>query len=194
MLIADEVQTGFGRTGTMFATEWIDGGVKPDILVMAKGLANGYPISAMGTREDLAITQPPGCMGGTYGGNAVGCAAALAVFEAFEKENVLDNVNKLQVELVQSLHKIQKKFPQVIREVRGNGLMIGVEFENLPGKAPGATAGAIATGCHNRDMVILTCGPYDTLRFIPPLNITSQDLHKGLKIFEEAVADVAAKA
>lgn len=187
LLIADEVQSGFGRTGSMFACDWIDGGVQPDILVMAKGLANGFPISAIGTRSDLSIHQPPGSMGGTYGGNAIGCAAALAVLDVFEKEKVLDIVEARHVQLVQGLYKIRSRYPSMFREIRGRGLMIGVEFERLPGKLPGATAGAIATACHERDLVILSCGPYDTLRFIPALNISSDDLQKGLEIFEEAL-------
>ena len=174
----------------MFASEWIDSGVHPDILVMAKGLANGFPISAVGSRSDLTIKQPPGCMGGTYGGNAVGCAAALAVLETFEKEKILTNVMSKEIEIRTLLLKVSDKYPGVIREVRGRGLMIGVELERLPGKAPGVTAGLIAQACHHRDLVILSCGPYDTLRFIPPLNISSDELKQGIEIFSHAIQDV----
>lgn len=185
------MQTGFGRTGSMFASDWIDGGVSPDILVCAKGLANGYPISAIGTRSDLSIKQPPGSMGGTYGGNAVACAAALAVLETFEKENVLANVADREQQLRKGLKDIESKYPGIIREVRGRGLMIGVDFERGHGKAPGGTSAAIAGACHRRDMVILSCGPYDTLRFIPPLNISSEDMTIGIKKFEGAIEEYA---
>lgn len=188
LLIADEVQTGFGRTGTMFACEWIDNGVNPDIIVMAKGLGNGFPISAMGSRSDLTIKQTPGSMGGTYGGNAVGCAAALAVLETFECENILANVNQKHHELVSNLQRIQVKYPHVIREIRGKGLMIGVEFFTST-KGYGAAATAIAQACHRRDLIVLSCGPFDTIRFIPPLNITSNELMQGIDIFELAVEE-----
>jgi 4-aminobutyrate aminotransferase len=200
LLIADEVQTGFGRTGSMFASDWIDDGVAPDILVCAKGLGNGYPISAIGTRQDLAISQPPGSMGGTYGGNAVACAAASAVLDAFEKEGVLQNTMNMEVLLRQGIAKVAARHPGLIREVRGRGLMIGVEFERgggvLPSDvvAPGVTAGAIAAACHRQDLVILSCGPYDTLRFIPPLNINKDDLELGIKKFSDAADDYVAKA
>lgn len=125
MLIADEVQTGFGRTGSMFACDWIDGGIKPDILICAKGLANGYPLSAVATRSEISARQPPGSMGGTYGANAIGCAASLAVLEAFEQENVLENSLAREQEIRQHLNVIASEFPSFMREVRGRGLMIG---------------------------------------------------------------------
>lgn len=182
-----------GRTGTMFACEWIDGGVRPDILTMAKGLGNGFPISGIATRSDLSAKQPPGSMGGTYGGNAVSCAASLAVLEAFKSEGVLDNVAAKEPELRVMIQQVAKKFPGLVREVRGKGLMIGVEFNPLPGKAAGETAYAITSACHKRNLLILNCGPYDTMRFIPPLNISSEVLKEGLDIFAQAVEDVVGK-
>uniref|UniRef100_A0A7S0SRI1 Acetylornithine transaminase n=1 Tax=Chromulina nebulosa TaxID=96789 RepID=A0A7S0SRI1_9STRA len=193
LLIADEVQTGFGRTGSLFACEWIDDGVSPDILVLAKGLGNGIPISAIGTRNELASRQPPGSMGGTYGGNAVGCAAALAVIDVFEEDNILDNVMTMENELRIGLSRVSSKHPGVIREIRGRGLMIGVEFERLPGFTVGGLASAVASRCHQKGLIILNCGPYDTLRFIPPLTISSKDIQLGVQIFDEAVAEVIRK-
>lgn len=214
LLIIDEVQTGFGRTGTMFASEWLD--IKPDIIVCAKGLANGFPLSAVGTRKDIADHQPPGSMGGTYGGNAVACAAANAVFAAIKDENILENSMIRSVEARQHLSKIANKFPGLIKEVRGRGLMLGIEFNtssaanysiSIPSQSQskddksmtffktgifsyGAFAGKVATKCWEMGLLILTCGPYDVIRIIPPLNITSKDLKTCMDILENAVTDV----
>jgi len=190
LLIADEVQTGFGRTGTMFASEWLDGGVAPDIMTMAKGLGNGYPISGIATRSDLSDKQPPGSMGGTYGSNAVCCAAANAVLDAFEREGVLENVAARETELRTLLSGLSAKVPGLFREVRGKGLMIGVELNPLPGFKVGDTAYKVMAECHKRDLVILACGPYDTLRFIPALNVNSKELNEGFAIFADAVTHV----
>ena len=206
LLIMDEVQTGFGRTGTMFASEWLD--VRPDILVSAKGLANGFPLSAVGTRSELSNKQPPGSMGGTYGGNAVACAAANAVFDAIREENVLENSLARAVEARQHLSIIARRFPGLIREVRGRGLMIGIEFNAAAGLhtagdegnlffkhgafSYGQFAGAVAAKCWEHSMLILTCGPYDVLRLIPPLNISAEDLKTCMEVLEVAVADTVA--
>jgi len=202
LLIMDEVQTGFGRTGTMFASEWLH--VRPDILVCAKGLANGFPLSAVGTRKELSDKQPPGSMGGTYGGNGVSCAAANAVFDAIKDENVLENSMARGVEARRHLAKIAAQFPGLIREVRGRGLMIGVEFNAAAGMHTtendgnlffkngaftyGQFAGVVAAKCWERNMLILTCGPYDVLRLIPPLNISAEDLKTCMEVLEAAVA------
>lgn len=190
LLICDEVQTGFGRTGSMFASDWLDGGVTPDILICAKGIANGYPLSAVATRSELSVLQPPGSMGGTYGGNAIGCAAALAVLDAFEKEKVLDNVVQ-QEALVRQLLQALQKTPAgaLIREVRGRGLMIGVEFERLDSSiAAGATARMVVQECTDRDLLVLQCGPYDTLRLIPPLTVTTEEVRRAMGVLGEAIS------
>jgi len=190
LLVIDEVQTGFGRTGTMFASEWIDGGVRPDILITAKGLANGYPLSAIGTRSELSAKQPGGSMGGTYGANAVSCAASLAVFAALEQGDgaVLRNVKAREAQIRQALAKLDAKKPGVMREVRGAGLMIGIEFEpRTAAAAPGAMAAKVVAESVKRDLLVLSCGPYDTIRLIPPLNISEADTAKGMDIFCDAV-------
>ena len=192
LLIIDEVQTGFGRTGTMFASEWLN--VKPDIIVSAKGLANGFPLSAVGTTEKIANHQPPGSMGGTYGGNAVACAAANAVFDVIESENVLENCVRRGDEARNQLAAMSSKYPGLIREVRGRGLMLGVEFnqsyfmENT--FTYGQFAGAVAAKCWEKDLLVLTCGPYDVLRLIPPLTITETDLKSCLSVLEVALEEV----
>ena len=195
LLVIDEVQTGFGRTGTLFASEWLN--IKPDIIISAKGLANGFPLSAVGTRKEIADHQPPGSMGGTYGGNAVACAAANAVFDVIASENILENCNKRGDEARQILSNIAKKYPGLIREVRGRGLMLGVEFNQAYFKdgsfTYGQFAGLVASKSWEKDLLILTCGPYDVTRIIPPLNISSDELKHCLSKFEMAIDDVVAE-
>ncbi|ETV84900.1 4-aminobutyrate transaminase, variant 1 [Aphanomyces astaci] len=149
LLIADEVQCGFGRTGSMFA---IDGqyDVVPDILVMAKGIANGYPLSVIASRNELTDLQPPGSMGGTYAGNAVSCAAALATLDAFEEENTLINASVRGAQLVAGLTKLQDLFP--ILDVRGVGLMVAVEFDK---SVPPGTVSRICQACVEYGMLLL---------------------------------------
>ena len=187
LLIADEVQCGFGRTGKMFAIEhW---GVRPDILVMAKGIANGFPLSGIVSRKELMDMQKPGSMGGTYAGNAVSCAAGVAVANAFREEKILDNVNARGAELKGMLQDLTKSSQtgHMIHDVRGLGLMLALEFK--PGHG---YASKVQAKCMEKDMLVLTTSIYDTLRLIPPLNITKEDMAKGIRIIKEAVEEVAA--
>lgn len=187
LLVADEVQCGYGRTGKMFAVEhW---GVRPDILIMAKGIANGFPLSAIASRKELMDAQKPGSMGGTYAGNAVSCAAGIAVAKAFKDEKILENVNARGAELKGTLEDAWKdeKTGHMIHDVRGLGLMLAMEFK--PGKGYGSK---VQAKCLEKDMLILTTSIYDTLRFIPPLNITKEDMAKGCQIIKEAIEEVAA--
>lgn len=187
LLIADEVQSGFGRTGKMFAIEhW---GVRPDILVMAKGIANGFPLSGIVSRKELMDMQKPGSMGGTYAGNAVSCAAGVAVAKAFREEKILENVAARGAELKAMLDgaKSDSKTGKMIYDVRGLGLMLALEC--MPGHG---YASKIQAKCMERDMLVLTTSIYDTLRFIPPLNITKEDMAKGCQIIKEAIEEVAA--
>ncbi|OAP64171.1 4-aminobutyrate transaminase [Fonsecaea erecta] len=185
LLVTDEVQCGFGRTGKMFAIEhW---GVRPDILVMAKGIANGFPLSGIVSRKELMDTQKPGSMGGTYAGNAVSCAAGVAVAKAFKEEKILENVNARGKEMADMLHKAKADFGHIIHDVRGLGLMQAVEF--VSGKG---IASKVQARCMDKGMLILTTSIYDTLRFIPPLNISQEDMAKGLGILRGAIEEVAA--
>ncbi|KAI4097967.1 MAG: hypothetical protein LQ339_006628 [Xanthoria mediterranea] len=186
LLVADEVQCGFGRTGKMFAVEHWD--VRPDIMIMAKGIANGFPLSAIVSRKELMDTQKPGTMGGTYAGNAVSCAAGVAVAKAFRDERILDNVNARGAELRATLDaaKADPKTGAVIYDVRGLGLMLAVEC--VPGHG---YASKIQASCMEKDMLVLTTSIYDTIRFIPPLNITKEDMAKGCQIIKEAIEEVA---
>jgi 4-aminobutyrate aminotransferase len=188
LLVADEVQCGYGRTGKMFAVEHWD--VRPDILIMAKGIANGFPLSAIAARKELFDLQKPGSMGGTYAGNAVSCAAGVAVAKAFKEEKILENVKARGAELRGMLEDAQKdaNLGKMIYDVRGLGLMLGIEF--VPGKG---YASKVQAKCMEKDMLVLTTSIYDTLRFIPPLNITKEDMAKGCQIIKEAMEEVAAE-
>lgn len=186
LLVADEVQSGFGRTGKMFAVEhW---GVRPDILIMAKGIANGFPLSAIVSRKELMDRQKPGSMGGTYAGNAISCAAGVAVARAFKEERILENVNARGAELMAMLQDAaaQPETAKVVLDARGLGLMLALECR--PGND---FAARIQKKCMERDMLILTTSIYDTIRFIPPLNITKEDMAKGIKIIRESIQEVA---
>ncbi|KAG6375369.1 acetylornithine aminotransferase [Boletus reticuloceps] len=199
LLIIDEVQSGFGRTGKLFNVEY--SGVRPDIMTMAKGLANGFPLSAVVSRKDLTDRLKPGSMGGTYAGNPVSCAAAVAVAEAFEEEKVLDNVSARSHELLTSLHSLRNDpvvGPNIV-DVRGAGLMVAVEFASpsyplgdpaLNPSAPKGFAARVARRCMDKGLLILTTSIYEVIRFIPPLNISQSDLEKGCDIFAAAVKDV----
>lgn len=186
LLVADEVQSGFGRTGKMFAVEHWD--VRPDILIMAKGIANGFPLSGIVARKELMDLQKPGSMGGTYAGNAVSCAAGVAVAKAFKDEKILDNVNARGKELKGALEAAWKdsKTSSMIHDVRGLGLMLAVEFTSGKGYAS-----KVQAKCMEKDMLVLTTSIYDTLRFIPPLNITKEDMAEGCRIITEAIQECA---
>lgn len=187
LLICDEVQSGFGRTGKMFAVEHFD--VRPDIMVMAKGIASGYPLSGIVSRKELMDTQAPGSMGGTYSGNAIACAAANATLQVFDEENILENCNARSEQFFTALReKIPSLLPKDIQvDIRGLGLMIGIEFLN----APKGFANAVAQEAFNLDTIVLTTSIYETLRLIPPLNITKEETDLAL---ERIIASVEAAA
>ena len=183
VLIADEIQTGFGRTGTMFAVEQT--GVDPDILVMAKGIASGYPLSAIAASAALAEKQAPGSMGGTYGGNAVSCAAAIATLDVFEGEGILANVEARNAQLVSRLRAAQERHPDACRDVRGLGLMIGVDYAG--GAVRAGFAGRLSQACLQRGMLLLTAGVNETVRFAPPLVITEAEVDEAMDIYDDAL-------
>ncbi|CAJ2513746.1 Uu.00g018650.m01.CDS01 [Anthostomella pinea] len=186
LLIMDEVQCGYGRTGKMFAVEHY--GVRPDILVMAKGIANGFPLSAIASRKELMDMQPPGSMGGTYAGNAVACAAAVAVLDTFKSESILDNVNARGKELRDMLESCWRdsRTGGIIHDVRGLGLMLALECQDGHGYAS-----KIQAKCMEKDLLLLTTSIHDTIRFIPPLNISAEDMAKGCQIIKQAIEEVA---
>ncbi|KAI0744250.1 pyridoxal phosphate-dependent transferase [Daedaleopsis nitida] len=200
LLIIDEVQSGFGRTGKNYSIEY--SGVRPDILITAKGLANGFPLSALISRKELTDKLKPGSMGGTYAGNAVSCAAAVAAAEVMQEEKILDNVNARSKELFAALHALRAvpALAPAILDVRGQGLMVAVEFASPAGtgthdvfRREGVLerlASRVAKRCVEKGMLILTTSVYEVIRFIPPLNISQADMAKGCAIFKEALDEV----
>ena len=189
LLIIDEVQSGFGRTGKFFAYE--HAGVEPDILVMAKGLGSGMPISAIGARAELMARWKPGTHGGTYGGgNAVAAAAAAATIDVIREEGLVENAARQGARLLKGLREIQAEHP-VIGDVRGRGLMVGVEFTAPDGRPAAEAATRVQAECLRRNLLLLTCGAYgNVIRWIPPLVVAADQIDDALAIFNEAMASV----
>jgi 4-aminobutyrate aminotransferase len=188
LLIFDEVQSGFGRTGRWFASEHFE--VEPDIIIAAKGIASGLPLSGVFASTDLMLKLDVGSIGGTYGGNAVACAAGVATIRAIRDEKMLENVEERGIQLMTGLRKLQEEYPQ-IGDVRGKGLMVGTEFV-VDGRADKAKklVKDVIHSAEEKSMLLLSCGTYDnTLRWIPPLNVTSDQINDGLKIFSEALKE-----
>ena len=190
LLIIDEVQTGFGRTGRWFALE--HSGVEPDILVMAKGIASGLPLSGIAARADLMERWKVGTHGGTYGGNAVACAAAVATIDVIREEGLLENARARGEQLMAALRQLQAPY-SLIGDVRGLGLMIGVEFTYPDGTPATDVAKAVTQGCFERGLLLLTCGPWgNTVRWIPPLIVTEEEVGEAVEIFEQVLRVSAA--
>jgi len=186
LLIFDEVQSGFGRTGKWFALEHF--GVVPDIITSAKGLASGMPLSGVFSRLDLMKKWETGSHGGTYGGNAVACAAGVATIRAMKEEKMLENAAERGLQLMTGLRKLQEEYPQ-IGDVRGKGLMIGTEFVigGRPEKAKPVVK-EIIHAAEEAGLLLLSCGTYDnTIRWIPPLNVTAGQINDGLNLFTGAL-------
>ena len=190
LLIADEIQSGFGRTGRWFGIEHFDGA--PDVVTMAKGLASGLPLSGVAARRELMERWIAGSHGGTYGGNAVACAAAVATIRTIREEGLLENAQRMGARIVDGLRALQAEFP-VIGDVRGLGLMIGAEF-TAPDRTPATgLVKAVANGCLKRRLMLLTCGPWgNTIRWIPPLLVTRDQVEEALAAFEGALAEAVA--
>ena len=193
LLIFDEVQSGFGRTGTWFALEHF--GVVPDIMTVAKGIASGLPLSGVFSRLELMKKWDVGSHGGTFGGNAIACAAGVATIRAIRDEKMLANAKERGTQLMTGLRKLQEEHPQ-IADVRGLGLMIGTEFL-VDGSAPKAKAVVkeVVHAAEQENLLLLTCGTYDNIiRWIPPLNVSSAEILAGLKSFGAAVERTLGKS
>jgi 4-aminobutyrate aminotransferase/(S)-3-amino-2-methylpropionate transaminase len=190
VFIADEVQTGFARTGDMFACE--AEGVVPDLIAMAKGIAGGFPLSAVTGRAEIMDGPHAGGLGGTYGGNPVACAAALGAIATIEEENLVERARHIGEIMLPRLRALQEKYP-VIGDVRGRGAMIAIELVQGPDDRtpnPAATA-AISKACHQLGLVTLTAGTWgNVLRFLPPLVISDALLDEGLSILEQAFSEL----
>jgi len=186
LFIADEVQSGFGRTGKWMAHEhW---NLEPDIVIMAKGIASGFPLSGVAARPELMARWQTGTHGGTYGGNAVSCAAAVATIRAMRDEGMLENATKMGDALQTGLRQIAQRYP-VIGDVRGKGLMVATEFTNERREPYTKLAKQIVAECKARGLMLLTCGTSgNIIRWIPPLIVDEGHLDEGLGIFEQALA------
>jgi 4-aminobutyrate aminotransferase len=187
LLIADEVQSGYGRTGEMWAFELA--GIVPDVVCVAKAIANGLPLSAVVTRKELQERWGRGAHGTTYGGNPVACAAGIAVLETIRDEDLVANARARGAELAGGLRELMADHPS-IGDVRGPGLMIGVEFvADRATRAPdGGLADAVAARAAEAGLLVLTCGPaHQVVRWIPPLDVTVPEIEEALRIFEGAL-------
>jgi acetylornithine aminotransferase len=176
LLILDEVQVGIGRTGTLFAYE--HEGITPDIMPLAKALGGGVPIGAMLAKADVAESLSLGSHGSTFGGNAIACAAGVAVIETLLNDGVLDNCVEMGAYFLGKLHALKEKF-SFIKEVRGQGLILGAELDREGGK--------IADTCLSEG-VMINCAAGKVLRFLPPLIITKEEIDEGLDIVEKVLA------
>ena len=187
MLIADEVQSGFGRTGKYFACEHHQ--IVPDIMTVAKGIASGLPLSGVVTRPELAAHWIPGSHGGTYGGNAVACAAAVATINVIREEKLVENAAARGEQLRARLKAMQAQFP-VIGDVRGLGLMDAVEFTR-DGQPDAVTTKAVIARCLEGGLILINCGTFDNvIRWIPPLVVTAEEIDCGADIFANALRQV----
>jgi 4-aminobutyrate aminotransferase len=184
LLIFDEVQSGFGRTGKFFACEHFN--VVPDIIAVAKGIASGFPLAGIMAPKKLMEKWIPGSHGGTYGANAVSCAAAVATIGVL-KDGAVENAARMGAILLSELKSMQVRHP-VIGDVRGLGLMVGVEFTNPDGSAGSKISDAVKDHCLGDGMLLLQCGTYhQVIRWIPPLIVSEDQVRAGLTIFERAV-------
>ena len=179
LLIFDEIQCGMGRTGTMFAYEQY--GVKPDIVTNAKALGGGLPFGAFIASEEVAASFGPGSHGSTFGANPVAASASRAVFEVMEKEDMLSHVKTVGADLRDRLLELKEEFPEVIKDVRGLGLMLGMEVT--------CGASAVVNACFDNGVVLLSAGP-DVVRFLPPFIITEKDVDFLTETLKKAVNSI----
>ncbi|HEX7834602.1 MAG TPA: 4-aminobutyrate--2-oxoglutarate transaminase [Pseudolysinimonas sp.] len=187
VFIADEIQSGMARTGKYFASEHF--GLVPDIVLSAKGIAGGLPLAGVTGRAEIMDASHPGGLGGTFGGNPVACAAAIAVFEHIERHNLLAEATRIEHTLKPALLALQKKYP-FIAEVRGLGAMIALEFTDPATHEPrGDIPGAVAAFAAQKGVLVLTAGTYgNVIRFLPSLAITDAQLHDAVGVIDEALA------
>ncbi|WP_220721298.1 4-aminobutyrate--2-oxoglutarate transaminase [Agarivorans litoreus] len=184
VLIMDEIQTGFGRTGKMFNCEYAD--VEPDLITMAKGIAGGFPLSAVVGKSSIMDAPLPGGLGGTYGGSPVACSAALAVLDVIEEQDLVARANQIGQQFGEYLHPLQQQFPGLIGDIRISGAMIAMELiENGDvTRANTALTQALIANAANYGLVLLACGFYgNVIRFLPALTIEDEIVDEGMQQF-----------
>lgn len=187
LLIFDEVQTGFGRTGNWFAAQTF--GVTPDIMAIAKGIAAGLPLSATVASKELMAKWPLGTHGTTFGGNPIACSAALASLEVLKEERLLENATKMGAYALEQLEKLKMKH-DLIKNVRGVGLMIGIELQ-VPetGKPNGKAVMDVLDGCLERGVLFYLCGNSgEVIRMIPPLTVSKEQIDTGIEVLDQALS------
>lgn len=191
LFVADEVQTGFGRTGRMFAVEHHD--LEPDVLVMAKGIASGFPMSGVGASAELMARWPTGSHGGTYGGNPIGCAAALATIDVLTAPGFLEHAAAMGERFLLGLEAVRAEHPSAIGENRGLGCMLATELVDGAGGPDAARTAAVLTHLLREERVIaMSCGPFgSTLRWIPPLVVSADEVDHATGALGRALAATA---
>ena len=190
LFIADEVQTGFARTGSMFASDHEQ--VIPDLITMAKGMGGGLPVAAVTGRADVMDSIHPGGLGGTYGGNPIALAGALGAIETIEKDNLVEAAKHIESIMIPRLKNMAKQH-QLIGDVRGRGAMVAIEIVKPGTTTPDPeTTTKIVKSCHNEGVLVLTAGTYgNVLRFLPPLVISDELLNEGLDVLEKAIVSAS---
>jgi len=192
LLIADEIQSGFGRTGKFFACEHAD--IEPDLMTVAKGMAGGFPLAAVVGKADIMDAPLPGGLGGTYGGSPVGCAAALAVIETIRSEGLIDAANRIALIFNKRLTDLQTKYPDLIGDIRTErGAMMAIELvkEGNPDMPNPALTKAVVAEAYKRGLVVLSCGVRgNVFRFLPALTISDDLINEGLDILEDCFASI----
>lgn len=191
LLITDEIQCGNGRTGRYWGFDHF--GISPDIVLTAKGIASGFPLSVLGASEQLMAKGWPGSQGGTYGGNAVSCAAALATLDVIENEGLVDNAAKRGEQLRSRLEALADKHPG-IGDIRGAGLMLGCYMVDADGNPDGDRSARILKEAEKRGLLLLKCGAYggQVVRWLPPLIVDEAQVDTAVDIFEQALVATAA--
>lgn len=190
LLIADEIQAGYGRTGAFWSHSHFD--ATPDILLTAKGLASGFPLSGIAASKALMAKGLPGSQGGTYGANAVSCAAALATLEVIEQENLIDNAAQRGAHLLKQLRTLQQRH-SCIDEIRGMGLMLGMEITNRQRQPDGELAGKLVSAAEDEGLLLLRCGTHgQVVRWLPPLTVQNTDIDDAMRAFERALTRAGA--
>ncbi|MFT7554166.1 MAG: 4-aminobutyrate aminotransferase/(S)-3-amino-2-methylpropionate transaminase, partial [Planctomycetota bacterium] len=189
VMICDEIQTGFARTGKMFCTEYSD--IEPDLMTVAKGMANGFPIAAVVGKADIMDAPLPGSLGGTYAGSPIGCVAALAMIDVIEDEKLINSANRVAKTFRAGLDSLQAKYPTVIGDIRtSHGAMMAIELvKNGESDQPDAelTKAMINLASQN-GLILLSCGSRgNVIRFLPALNISDELINEGLAIFEDCL-------
>jgi 4-aminobutyrate aminotransferase/4-aminobutyrate aminotransferase/(S)-3-amino-2-methylpropionate transaminase len=195
LLICDEVQTGFGRTGKLFATEHFD--IEPDLIAVAKALAGGYPLAGVIGKAEIMDSPGPGGLGGTYGGSPIGCAAAHAVLDVIEKENLCERANRLGARMIERLQQMKARDDTApVGDIRGLGAMVAFEMvtERDTHKPDPEATKALTAKALEHGLILLSCGYYgNTIRLLAPLTIADDTLEEGLDIIEQSLVDIDAR-